>query len=293
MNNAYLRDALLVSGGVVLGGGTAVLITKKVLERKYENLLFDEVHSIRESYRKAAEARMKPDLDELREYAAKDVLMTAELFQDIQVQEKSEDELREDAIEAAQKYTDAVVGETFEKEEVRRHSEAGSVEDIDDDIDEEARLLENSREARIAAGAAMVHNVFTDPRSKHPLGDASSEPEEDKTKPYVIAVEEFLDNDPPYDKITITYFEGDDTLIDDREQIIDDVEGTIGRDKLDRFGDRSQDDTIVYVRNDNRAADFEVIKDDGYYSVTVLGMSLDEVEQKPQKKRPKKMRDDD
>ena len=60
----------------------------------------------------------------------------------------------------------------------------------------------------------------------------------------------------PYDTITLIYYE-DGVIADTTDEIIDDVNETIGTDSLSHFGDFQNKDSI-YVRNDRLRADFEV-----------------------------------
>lgn len=104
---------------------------------------------------------------------------------------------------------------------------------------------------------------------------------------YIISFEEFGDPDVDYPTISMTYYEGDDTLADEREDIEDDVSGLIGDDALDHFGDRSRDKNIVYVRNDNKSLDIEICRNPGKYSVEVLSM------EDPRPIKVRKMRDEE
>ena len=107
--------------------------------------------------------------------------------------------------------------------------------------------------------------------------------------PYVISFAEFQEDEEHYDKISIEYFEFDNTLADDREQIIPEVDETVGRRNLSRFGQGSEDPNIVYVRNERLHVDFEIARNDKGYAEIVLG-----VDPEPrQKKRVPKMREDD
>lgn len=75
----------------------------------------------------------------------------------------------------------------------------------------------------------------------------------------------------PYDKITLTYYEIDDVLVDDtdgRQEIVD-VEDTIGSEALTRFGE--YESNVVYVRNEKLGADYEVIREHLSYTKDVLG----------------------
>lgn len=99
--------------------------------------------------------------------------------------------------------------------------------------------------------------------------------EEKKTRtpdrPYVITEDEFTDGEPAYTPIEVTYFEGDDVLVDDQSKPITDIDGTIGIENLSRFGDGSRNPDVVYIRNERLGADFEVIRSQGKYTREVLG----------------------
>lgn len=112
----------------------------------------------------------------------------------------------------------------------------------------------------------------------------------EKDKPYLITVEEFLDNNPGHEQATITWFEDDDTLLGEDEEIIQDIDGIIGRRHLDMFGVKSRDAQIVYVRNENIEVDFEIIRREGSFVAAMYGLDEDQFDS-PSKL--KKMRDDD
>lgn len=89
--------------------------------------------------------------------------------------------------------------------------------------------------------------------------------------PYVITNEEYFAGELEYKQATVTYYEGDGVLADERDDVIDGIDLTIGDDNIIRFGDHSEDDNIVYVRNDRLGIDFEVTRSQGKYSVEVAG----------------------
>lgn len=91
-----------------------------------------------------------------------------------------------------------------------------------------------------------------------------------KDKPYIISVEEFLDDFRHYDKISITYFEDGETLIDDNEEVINDNELVVGSENLKHFGVGSGSEDLLYVRNPLLKADFEVARDERSYLECVL-----------------------
>lgn len=89
---------------------------------------------------------------------------------------------------------------------------------------------------------------------------------------YIISAEEFNTEMLHYDKLTITYYDEDDTLADEQEEIITDIDDVVGDDALTKFGYMSGDADIVFVRNEGLAVDYEVIRVFKSYSETVLGI---------------------
>jgi hypothetical protein len=91
-------------------------------------------------------------------------------------------------------------------------------------------------------------------------------------KPYLISLEEFNTTETEWDKESITYYEDDDTLTDENNMPIADVEYLIGEKHLDFFGIRSGDKNQVFVRNPNISTDYEVTRNMGSYTELVLGV---------------------
>lgn len=94
-------------------------------------------------------------------------------------------------------------------------------------------------------------------------------------EPFVISRDEFDEGYPHFDKITITYYEKDDVLADEQDEIIPDIEAVVGYDSLSRFGDMSDDEYVVYVRNGRLGADYEIVLTQESYSESVLGIMQD------------------
>lgn len=80
--------------------------------------------------------------------------------------------------------------------------------------------------------------------------------------PYVITPEEF-DEYEEYDKVSLTYY-SDMILTDDDDELVEDVESTVGFASLNHFGE--YDDNCVFVRNDKLMCDFEILRDNRRYS---------------------------
>lgn len=109
-------------------------------------------------------------------------------------------------------------------------------------------------------------NGYRNYSTKKDSDNKIEEKEEDKEMegPYVISPEEFDESE--YETETLTYY-ADGILTDLYDNIIDekDIDGLIGKDSLNHFGE-FEDDT-VFVRNDEKEIDYEILRDDDkYYS---------------------------
>lgn len=85
---------------------------------------------------------------------------------------------------------------------------------------------------------------------------------DDVERPYVISYEEFgeLDN---YNIVSLMYF-NDGVLTDSQYEPVEDADSIIGLESLEHFGD--EEDDSVFVRNDKRKTDYEILKDERNYA---------------------------
>ena len=114
----------------------------------------------------------------------------------------------------------------------------------------------------------VAHNVFTDAK------DYEFDLEEEKKKrrpdrPYILEHDEFYESE--YQAVTLTWYEGDEVLADEKDEHIPDIDKVVGEDNLLRFGAGSRDPNIIYVRNEKLEVDFEIVKNDGSYMEQVHG----------------------
>lgn len=91
--------------------------------------------------------------------------------------------------------------------------------------------------------------------------DQESKPKD----PYVISPDEF-GTMPGYDQISLTYY-ADHILTDDDNEMLEDVEGTVGWDSLNHFGE--YEDDSVFVRNERLQVDYEILLDQRDYADVV------------------------
>lgn len=112
----------------------------------------------------------------------------------------------------------------------------------------------------------------------------------DPHRPYVITEAEFRIDREDLEKISITYYKGDDTLADEQDGYIPDPDGTVGLENLQFFGYGTNDERLLHIRNERVGADFEVTLNDGSFALEVLGFGIDTDMVKESKNRIKKMR---
>lgn len=90
--------------------------------------------------------------------------------------------------------------------------------------------------------------------------------------PYIISQEEFFTNDPEHNQVSLTYYEGDQILGDERDEPVTDIELYVGTENLKRFGHRSKDRNILYIRNEKLDLDLEIARSRGQFREEVLGL---------------------
>lgn len=85
------------------------------------------------------------------------------------------------------------------------------------------------------------------------------------TAPYVIHPDDF-DTLDDYDTISLSHYT-DGILADEDDNIIEDVDGLVGRDYASHFGEFEDD--AVYIRNERLKIDYEILQDYRPYSDVV------------------------
>ena len=85
-------------------------------------------------------------------------------------------------------------------------------------------------------------------------------------------IEIFLD-DNPQDFVTMIFYEGDNTLCDDGEQIVPNADEVIGLAALSRLieGGPGAENGVIFVHNLKTSLNYEVVLDAGSYQDTVIG----------------------
>jgi len=91
-------------------------------------------------------------------------------------------------------------------------------------------------------------------------------------EPYILHCEEFFNDEKDFHQSTLTYYEGDDILADETDQIIYNHAGLLGD---MRFGHGSKDPNVVYIRNEKMKCEWEVLRHTGHYSIEIAGNHLE------------------
>lgn len=146
-------------------------------------------------------------------------------------------------------------------------------------ITEEIEIIEQAKEAD-----ALIQELGydqEDDEGKHEIVTIRS-----NDRPYLISHEEYVEGMDGHDPLILRYYEGDDTLAGADDDI--EVDGdAVGVEFSGKFGERSRDKDIVYVRNEKLGADFEIHRDLRTFAEAVYGI----IPEKSEKNR--KMRDSD
>lgn len=115
----------------------------------------------------------------------------------------------------------------------------------------------------------------------------------DPDNPYVISEGEWMERENGYEQAQLTYYEGDNTLTDDKDGIIEDIDEYIGEANLNKFGKNfAPDPNVLFVRNERLEMDFEVLRDPDTFTEKVLGIPDEELNPPPMKRKRRDERDD-
>jgi len=91
---------------------------------------------------------------------------------------------------------------------------------------------------------------------------------------YILHRDEFFADEQGFTQLTFNYYAKDDILVDEDDKPVHnytDVVGELG------WGYGSLDPHVFYARNENLKEEFEVLYNDEFYSVEILGYNLESV----------------
>jgi len=226
--------------GMGVGSLTAYLVTKRLLQTKYQQIADDEIAEMKAHYQaksRALEAeyakRPVEDIVKERGYSSPDV--RTDVAPPMAVQPPAT--VTEDEVDTPEKRQKVV-----------------------DDLDE---------------AETRVKNVFEEAQVDYEWDWHKERSRRTPDKPYVVHYDERLEME--YEDVTLTYYEQDDVLCDERDNPVDPDErdSIVGEANLNRFGHGSNDASVVYIRNDRLEILYEVVKSPNAFVEEVHGIKHD------------------
>ena len=245
-------------GIFVIGSLVGVGCTCKFFKTKYEDYANEEIESVKEMAKKQINELKKIDIihggdgSNFDIYSDKAASIVKEEKEKIARRTKPRDAIAyNNIVSHYNKEANAEVPfqENKPKVEEVEDEKIEDEEETEDDLDDDGNPIESDEE--------RLMNLQT---------SSNQTPQE----PFVISPDQFVQECKNYDKITITYYQRDDVLVDEDGEPIIDEKPIIGE-ALTHFGDMDADDNLVYVRNEKYDIDYEVIKEDLSYAGDILG----------------------
>jgi hypothetical protein len=227
MNKSILLNILIFT----LGGGVGFLVGKKVYENYYAAIAQEEIDSVKEAFenRRLVESGKPGNENGMTDEEYRTKNLSSEFDGD---PDKTPNGISE-----------------YNKQRTNTNS-----------LTRSSTIINNSNEQ----AKMNYHLVSAKPQTEtdEPLTDAAGKTEEemdlskvDRTRPYIIDDREFNDEFEHHDKISLYYYAVDDVLCDEDEEVIKDIDNTVGFEALEAF-DRQ---TTVWVRNEPLTIDYEII----------------------------------
>ena len=241
MSQTKIRHLLAFVWGVYGGAVAGYFLTK----RRYQKIADEEIASVIDTFNR----RYKTGKYETVSSAAAVLVAGGPITTD-EDKEEAEKIIESSGYMDEESHPDEGLDEFLPPEEVE------GLDDEPQDID----------------GEDLEPNVHFDPLPEDAVVTKKYPPTEvvDPDIPYPISVEEFLSDEPDHDKITLTYYDGDDVLASDKGEVIRNMAKVVGDEFLTKFGWRSDDNNVVYVRNEKFKCDYEVTLEERSYGEVVL-----------------------
>jgi hypothetical protein len=232
-----------VAVGVGIGATAGYFLAKKHLRTKYDDILAEEIEAAKNFY-----AAMNKD-----QFQAP---VPAQL-EDEEDDSASSSIVEEDAKKAFVDYSGG---------------SRGKIQVVENGPD--AVVVTETTESQI-----VEHNIFLNGSAldREAWDQDVEESKRTENFPYIISADEFFENEHDYDQHQLTYYAGDNTIVDDSDNgnTLPD-HGVVGEENLSRFGHGSNDQHLVYIRNPRKELEFEIALSEGKYAEEVMGFDGEE-----------------
>lgn len=154
-----------------------------------------------------------------------------------------------------------------------RRAQANTASKGDNPLDRIAALGEDDGgDAEDDENDPLLAGINDDPYGVLSEDDGFEEvhPEPGTREPHIISRDSFVEEETELQqKISITYYDGDDTLVDERDVPMRDLAPTVGEEFWQHFGELSEDPEVLYIRNRRLQIDFEITRDERSYTEVV------------------------
>lgn len=272
MNPATIRLLAAFGGGALVGSVAAALVTRHVVSKKWQAIADEQIQDVKDRFEELSVAPGRILTEEGLADLEKIALVEDEpVFEqgrgenfDYDVP-KSDDELRE-------------IAERLQDAGYKTASEFVGV--VQDEKLTLQQAVEGARELTKKTTVTVEESIFDKAVPEAPDGRPRN-----RQRPYVISILEFAQPEDDYfnyEVAEINWFT-DNVMLDSAEEIMMDVEDVVGLDNLE-FGRLSEDDDIVYVRNEQIGVTFEIHRQDIGYAES-KGLHVDPNEEDTYKTR--------
>ena len=214
-------------GGLLAGVAAGYFLAENRLRKEYADLADSEIELMREHFGRTREAKEEfnhPEQDIHEARLRESTVVTVDKASDLV--DKTE-------------YETTIYNQYFQEDEKPTE---GDKDEVEEKVEEKPKSKPNP-------------NVMLDDLK---LSDYDKRARK-VNKPYVIHTEEYSNGEAGYSQSTITYFPNDDILLDENDDILEEIEMYVGKHNLSRFGERSGDRNIVYIRNPKIEHEYEVV----------------------------------
>lgn len=220
--------------GLVTGGVATYYVTKKKIQEAADASVEEQVKDIRERYKEELKKTMNKNIDDA-------------INNDPNLKKVAEENGVNFGSDEAEEIPNPVRMDKkdISKEEARAFAEEWS-KTHDGPVYDDATIQRYEKYAK-----AYMSSKYNGPENVI------------EKEPYVISADRYGEYDS-FSCINLTYYDGDWTLADSSDEIIEDVEKVVG-DALDHFGDDPNDPDTIFVRNERYMTDYEINRDERSY----------------------------
>lgn len=229
--------------GVAAGAAVSYLVAYRRAETKYNKIADDEIEVMRQHYKSKTLAlegnAQKRDLDEM-------------------VTEKG--------------YTQSTKPSSPPMAVPPPNLVMADDSEMADDEPDDSEMAADENTTNVEKTTPTVRNIFREAEYQDHWDYHEELKKRSPEFPYVIHYDERYEMEE-YDNISLTYYEGDDVLCNERDEIVDPDErdALIGDKNLFLFGHGSNDAAIVYVRNDRLELVYEIVQSPNHFAEEVHG----------------------